>query len=73
MGLKAGTIDEHYVCAVEALHLGDDGCDPAFERGYKAVVDGGIGTAVPIAGVWALGSAWNSKSAQVPESQPLRY
>jgi len=71
LGLKTSTIDEHHVCAVKTLHFGDDGGDSAFERRYKAIVDGWIGTAVPIAGVRALGRAWNSKATQVPESQPL--
>jgi len=71
MGPKASTIDEHHVFAVETLHFADDGCDSAFERRYEAVVDGWIDTAMPVAGIWTLWSAWNSKAEQVPECQPL--
>jgi len=73
IGLKTSTIDEYHVCAVKTLHFGDDSCESAFERRYEAVVDGWIGTAVPIAGVRALRSAWNSKATQVSERQPLCY
>jgi hypothetical protein len=73
VGLKTSTIDEQHVRAVKTLHLGDDGCDSAFERRDESIIDGWIGTAMPIASVRALGSAWNSKAAEVSESQPLGY
>jgi len=73
IGLKASTINEQHVGAVEPLHFCHDGCDSTFERGDESVVDGWIGTSVPIASVRTLGSAWYSKAVEVPESQPLRY
>jgi hypothetical protein len=73
MRLKASAINEKHICAVKTLHFCDDACCSAFERCDEPVIDGWICTVMPIASVWALGSAWYSKAAEVPERQPLRY
>ena len=71
MGPKTGSIDEHHVRAVKTLHFGNDGCDSALERRDESVIDGWIGTAMPIASVWTFGVG-EYQSGGVPESEPLR-